>query len=89
MDAQELTELLVYLADVATTLKTFLDVYPPAVRGLVQAGFLEYLVMFYESVVPVLTKEWLTLKTTSAELVFSLSMVFGTEVYSGGGGCIF
>ncbi len=47
------------MSDITNTLKAFLDVYPPAIEALMHREFVETLVAFYESVVPVLQKRWL------------------------------
>ncbi len=56
----ELSDLVLYLSDITSTLQAFLDIYPPAVEGLIHGDFLEMLVSFYESVVPILQRQWLS-----------------------------
>ncbi|XP_064394350.1 activating signal cointegrator 1 complex subunit 2-like isoform X2 [Halichondria panicea] len=55
----ELSDLILYMSDITSTLKAFLDVYPPATEALMHGEFVETLVAFYESVVPVLQTRWL------------------------------
>ncbi len=55
----ELADLILYMSDITSTLKAFLDVYPPATEALMHGEFVETLVTFYESVVPVLQRRWL------------------------------
>ena len=72
---KELSDLLLYLADIAATLKAFVDVYPPVTQGLVQTGFLETLVTFYEAVIPAIQKQWLAVRRGVTELVNNLPVL--------------
>ena len=58
MTATDLQDVVLYLSDVAVTLKSFVDVYPPCTSQLVSAGWVEKLVTFYSAVVPLLQEQW-------------------------------
>ena len=58
MTATDLQDIVLYLSDVAVTLKSFVEVYPPCTKQLVSAGWVEKLVIFYSSVVPALQEQW-------------------------------
>lgn len=67
LSSVELSDLILYLSDITYTLQAFLDVYPPAVKELIHGEFLETLVNFYETVVPILQKQWLAAGRSFAE----------------------
>ena len=59
MTSAELQDVLLYLSDLAVTLKCFVDVYPPCTKQLASAGgWVEKVVIFYGSVVPALQEQW-------------------------------
>ncbi len=65
----ELSDLILYMSDITSTLKAFLDVYPLATEALMHGEFVETLVAFYESVVPVLQTRWLEVYRDVSEYV--------------------
>ena len=58
MTTSDLQDVILYLSDLAVTLKSFVDVYPLCTKQLASAGWLEKLVTFYSSVVPALQEQW-------------------------------
>ena len=62
MTSSELQDVVLYLSDLAVTLKHFVDVYPRCTLQLASAGWVEKLVTFYGTVVPALQEHWHRLK---------------------------
>eukprot|EP00731_Ephydatia_muelleri_P012141 Em0006g1035a len=64
MNTADLMDLILYISDIGSTLRAFLEVYPSGGPHLEAAGLIERLVHFYESTVPALQSAWHTHKRT-------------------------
>ena len=69
--ASDFTDLVFHLADLASTLRSFLTIYPPSIRELMRAHFIERVVEFYEAVVPSLQETWHGIKGNLRRCGFS------------------
>ena len=62
MTSSDLQDVILYLSDVAVTLKCFVEVYPRCTVQLTSAGWVERVVSFYGAVIPALQEHWHRLK---------------------------
>jgi hypothetical protein len=62
MTSSDLQDVILYLSDMAVTLKCFVDVYPRCTLQLASAGWVERVVSFYGAVMPTLQEHWHSLK---------------------------
>lgn len=71
LSATEFSKVVLFLADLSGSLRSFLEVYPPACFSLTAGGFVTKATGFYEVTVMKLQEYWRELKPELEKLVIS------------------